>query len=1319
MTEAVMGDAAGQIVTFYSYKGGTGRTMAVANIAWILASRGKRVLTVDWDLESPGLHKFFRPFLDEAAIKDTPGIIEIVNEYAWAATDPQPRADDWHLDYAQVLRHAVSLSWDEPPVAGALFPGEGTLDFISAGRQNRDYSTAVTSMDWDNFYERLGGGRFLRAMRDDMKRNYDYVLIDSRTGVSDVADICTVEFPDTLVVCFTLNDQSIDGASAVARHISRRYSARNIRILPVPMRTENGEKEKLDVGRALARIKFDGFPDGSAADQVAQYWGSVEVPYQPFYAFEETLATFGDDPAATTSLLAAYERLTSVITNGAVTGMPALPDGVRLAYREEVTRRPLAPTSDVLLSYAPEDRMWADWIEAVLNRAGYRVVPQSTLATPAAGREPRDTQLRPGSRTVSVLSWPYMTSEEAKALWQAAAAADQLLTRPQLVPVKVSDTRLIAPFSERSPVDLVRASAEQATAALLRAFDRPVPPQLRGPQPDLPRFPGTVPPIWSVPSRNADFTGRGGTLEKVRDRLTGSGMAVVLAQALYGLGGVGKTQVALEYAHRFMADYDLVWWISAERLQEVSAALSELAGQLGLPVSENVAEAAAAALEALRRDSTRRWLLIYDNAEDPKDLEQFLPVLPANNGHVIITSRNQAWGHSAEPLEVDVFTREESVTHLLHHVDISETDAASVAAALGDLPLAIEQAGAWLEETGMPAAQYVAQLDGEGTRILALNPPADYPVSAVATWNLSIERLKQQSPAAERLLQLCACFSPGPIAMDLLYSDEMISSLLPFEPALTEKLILGQVIRDISRYALVKVDQSSRSLSIHRLVQAVIRDQMTADEVEKTCHEVHDVLAGARPRQGDTDDPENWPRYRLLWPHLVPSRAEECTEPTTRQLLIDWVRYLWKHGEFEDALGLGERLRERWIRDLGEDHQQTLFLQFHMANVLRSQGRLAEALELDSYVLDRQQETLGPRHLHVLMTAGGRAADLRGLGQYQQALDSDKETYERFKDMLGDDNPRTLAAANNLAVSYRMVGDCFTARQIDGETLTRRQGVLGADHPYTLYSMANLARDLREAGAFGESVDLLRSTYSRYQEVLGDELMDTLRTGKSLAVSLRKAGAHADARALTEQTYERYLRLYGPENLDRLACALNLACDCSATGDKLRAAVLAQEVMAACASSLGEDHPYTLVAANNLATYLRGTGQLDEARALAEQTLDGMRTRLGEDHPFTLSCSINLANCLGEDGDPEAAETLLREAISKLRATLGPLHPDTLVGEADLAITLREAGKQAEAGHIRDRLLEDLSRVLGEGHPNVGLLRTWERISRDLEPQPT
>ncbi len=1304
----------GQIITFYSYKGGTGRTMALANVAWILASNGKRVLAVDWDLESPGLHKFFHPFLDESTVSATEGVIEIVNDYATAALDPGPRNGNWHLEYARVERHAVSLEW--------AFPDGGKLDFLSAGRQNRDYSAAVCSLDWDNFYDRLGGGRFFRAMRDDMKEKYDYVLIDSRTGLSDVADICTIELPDVLAICFTLSDQSIEGAANVARQISGRYRDRNIRVLPVPMRIEDGEKEKLDIGRALARMKFEGFPAEMTPESAALYWASVEVPYKPFYAFEETLATFGDDPGLPASLLSSFERITDSVTAGEVTTMRPIAEDLRLQYKEAFARRLPALSTQVYLSYVPEDRMWADWIEAVLTRAGFRVMPRSTVTTSAKdnsdvrGSIQAERELQAAPRAIAVLSSAYLHSADARSIWKTLSVADAAGTHRQLVPVRVSDVRITEPFTDHLIVDLARMDAAQATAKLLWALDRPAQPSGgMATQAEEPRFPGTIPPVWNVPARNADFTGRGATLELLRDKLAGGGMAIVVAQALYGLGGVGKTQLALEYAHRFMADYDLVWWVPSERTEETSGALADLARKMGLKVGDNVGEAAEAALEELRRDTTPHWLLIFDNADDPKQLE---PYLPTGSGHVLITSRNQAWTHSAEPLEVDVFTMDESVAHLLRHVpELNKADAMRVAEALGHLPLAVEQASAWLEQTGMPARAYVEQLETQATSALTLNKPFDYPLPVVATWNLSFERLKERSPAAVRLLQLCAFFSAGPISMDLLYSDEMNESLLPFDETLSEKLMLGRVIRDISRFALVKVDQGSNSLQIHRLVQAVIRSQMSDDEQSEARHEVHKILAGARPRQGETDDPANWSTYDIIWPHLGPSEADRCDEPRTRQLLIDWVRYQWKHGEYESGLGLAKRLENRWTHQLGPDHQQTLHLQFQIANVLRSLGRFSEARDLDAYVLERQRAVLGADHPHALITANGLGADLRALGDFQEALSSDRQTYESFKEQFGDDYPRTLLAGHNLACSLRLVGDCFAARRLDEETLDRQRAVLGLDHPYTLLSAASLAHDMRAAGAFRESVSLLRDTWAKYREVLGDDMTDTLRAATSLAVSLRKAGEQSEAMNLAQDTYERYKRRYGSEPPDALSCALNLACDYAAANDMLRAMELVTGVKAAHHASLGDDHPNTMVAANNMACYLRCVGRLPEALALADDTLCRMQRKLGDRHPLTLSCAVNLANCRGDSGDLESAEGLERQTISLLRETLGRDHPDTLICEANLAVTLRQAGREKDAEELRARVIADFSRVLGSGHPDTAQLKDWQRINRDLEPQ--
>ncbi|WP_214108191.1 FxSxx-COOH system tetratricopeptide repeat protein [Acrocarpospora catenulata] len=1311
----------GHIVTFYSYKGGTGRTMSLANTAWILASAGKRVLVVDWDLESPGLHRFFQPFLDPEIVESTPGVIEILTDYAHDAVHPGVDFAALIERHAKVLASAVSIEWD-------YFPPGGGLDFISAGRQRREYSAQVSSYEWDDFYDKWHGGQFLDALRNDMKRNYDYVLIDSRTGLSDVSEICTVNLPDTLVVCFTLSNQSIEGASALAREIDDRYHNRGIRILPVPMRIEEGEKEKADIGRALARSRFGRFPTGMTEEAARRYWGSVEIPYRPFYAFEEILAPFGDAPGLTSSMLTACERLTGVISEGEVRALAPPSRGgravtaeeaekLRLRYRQHFLRRPVVPSTRVCVSYAPEDRLWAEWIQAVLRSAGLNVTMLSSGDIPGAAEENIGRIVQEVDRVIAVVSSSYLRARRSLQVLGAAAESDPSGARHLLIPVRVGEVSLISPLIDREPVDLRRMTPQQAVTALLRLFDRRPPAQGEEGRTAAPRFPGEAPAVWNVPTRNAVFTGRGILLENLRDQLVAGGSTVVLPQALYGLGGVGKTQVALEYAHRFMADYDLVWWIQAEQPGLVASALGELAAHLNIESPDNLLEPARVVRDALRRGLPySRWLLIFDNADAPQQIERYLP---GGSGHVIITSRNQSWSQTAAPLEVDVFSRAESLEHLTRRVKkLTAEDAVRIAEALGDLPIAIEQAGAWLGETGTTVEEYLSQLDGTLSGMLSMGTPANYPSPVAATWNVSFTALRRRSPASVRLLELLAFFAPEPVSLSLVRSDAMRRCLLPYDDALHERMVIGKVIQELGRFALAKVDQSGNFIEVHRLVQAVVRDQMSPELQEQTVHEVHNVLVDARPTEGDTDSPENGPRYDLIWPHLGPSRAGECDEAETRHLLIDRVRFLWQRGEYQAALELGQSLKVTWETKLGEDDRQTLQLQSQVANVLRSQGHYQQARELDKEVFDKQTKALGKNHPNTLMTAAGLAADMRALGELTEALEVERTTYDLWREGYGEDNPRTLGAANNLAVALRHVGEFHRALELDENTLQRRQAVIGHDHPFTLSSASNLARDLRELGDFRGSVRLLEENMAAHIRVLGAEHPSTMRAAKSLAAALRVAGEYARALELIKDTHNRLSRRAVAGSPDSLACTLELACTLATCQEPGQAGELSAGVMKEFAAVLGPDHPYTLAAANNLAIYRAACGDLAGAAELAADTLDRLRARMPDGHPFIAMCAINLGVVRMRQGHPESAEVLFAETAESLRGKLGPEHPDTLVCLSNLACAVQAAGRPGEAQDLRARLAAPSLRAFGEGHPDLQAIREGLLASRPLEPHP-
>jgi MinD-like ATPase involved in chromosome partitioning or flagellar assembly len=1313
----------GRIVTFYSYKGGTGRTMALANVAWILAGSGRRVLAVDWDLESPGLHRFFHPFLDLGVVADTPGVIDLIRSYQWHTRPQQSsRPPEWYRQHADVSGSTLPLDWE--------FPAGGALHFMGAGRQNQDYSATLASVNWDEFYEQYDGGQFFDALRATLKEEYDFVLIDSRTGLSDIAQICTLQLPDVLVALFTFSDQGIDGVAAVTHQVGVQYARRNIRILPVPTRVDDAEKEKADNSRAYARRRFAGLPQGMDEPERIRYWGEVEVPYRAFYAYEETLAVFGDRAdAGPGTVRAALERLARRVADDPAVAAPELAEADRLRVIGSFTRRAAAEPGGVVLCYAPENRMWADWLRALLERHGLDVLlydADSPAADPAAA-----AAAAAEGRVLAVLSPAFARSRAAMRFARQAADADPGRSRGRLCGVYVAETRALEVFADRSTANLTRLDERAASEAVLAALGiADAEPPGRTPALAL-RYPGSVPQVWNVAPRNPSFTGRNEMLESLRAQLAAKGSAVVLPVALHGLGGVGKTQVALEYAHRFQADYDLVWWIDAEVPAFIDESLARLAARLDLRVGTNLPDAAREVLELLRlgRAPYQRWLLIYDNANEPADLRSYIPSGP---GHVLITSRNQSWSSVAASLEVDVFTADESIEHLTKRLPSLQVEQAQqLAGRLGNLPLAVEVAGAWLAETGTPIADYLQDLEASSTSLLSYSVPVGYAKTIESTWQISLDRLAERNRAGLRLLELCAFMAPS-ISMDLVHGQQMAEALAPFDPTLRVSGMLGRVVQEISRLALAKIDVRHKEMQIHRLMQDFLRNRLTPKEQEERRHVVHRILAGARPQRGDVDDSANWPHYALIWPHLTPSRAASCVEDPVRSLLIDWVRFLRRRSQHALALDFGQRLATQWSQmladplgqglsaevDLAAWRRQLLFLRFHLGNVYRAQGEFGLAHALDEEVLAEQRAELGEDDLHTLMTAAGLAGDLRGLGRYREALEMDLVTYDRLKLLFGDDHERTLMAAGNLAVSHRLTGDSAAAFDLDEDTLAKRTQVLGERNTFTLQSQQALGRDYRDLGRYRQSLQEAQAAHRGYLEVLGPEFVETLRAANEVSASLRILGEHERAKALTEETMERFEADFEPDHPDALACQVNLAADLAATAELERALMVAQNAVDRYERQLGPGHPYTNMARVNYGTYLLRAERAEAAFQQLFPANERLLEQLGPLSPFVLGSGINLANAYAATGDARRAANLDRKLQRQLTERLGQNHPMTLICSINLALDLEATGRHEQAEALRRQTLTGLTEVLGEEHPSVIAARAGGRLDQELMPQP-
>lgn len=1272
----------GQIATFYSFKGGTGRTMALANVAWILAANGKRVLVADWDLESPGLHRFFKPFLDPGIVRGSAGIVNLIRDYEWEAARHQGPREDWIGEFARVQPIATSLDWSG-------FPAGGTLDFLSAGQQNSDYAATLGGMSWDKFYDNLGGGEFLDALRADMKRNYDYTLIDSRTGLSDVADICTIHLPDILVNCFTLSDQSIEGAAQVAETIRRKYYKRNIRLLPVPMRVDDAETDRVEAGRALAKRRMGTLPADMTDAERQQYWAAVEVPYRALYAYEETLATFGDPPGSPSTLLGAFERITSYLTEHRVTRLPVMEEEVRTKQKERFRRRSQSRDDELVLLYAPRDVVWAEWLESLLTSAGY------TLREPNA--------VGPGVPAITIISSPesaYLASGTTSGTPSANSSA-----------VYVTDMLPLAEFPSDRAVSLANADEDAAAQSVLR---------LIGHAPTRPasahrRFPGDDPiAFYSIPP-NINFTGRSESLRDLRAQLRTRGGAVVLQ----GIGGVGKTQVALEYVHRYRGAYDIVWWINSEPAQFVDMALADLATRLRMNIDANPVENARLMVQALSSGQpTDRWLIVLDNAEDYETIERLVPQGP---GHVIITARNTAWkDQRAHPIPIEVFERDESVAHLKRRLPaISDEEALRIGDALGHLPLAIAAAGAYLADSNAPITTYLQRIEDEqGTRERTL--------AVHTTWDISLDQLQDKSAAAYRMLQLCSLMA-SEIALDLIYSEEMAAELAEYDPMVATTSELPALVQHINRLALLKFDVTNRQIWVHRLLQDIVKERLQAEEnIDEARHRVHLILAALRPHGGEVDDPAHWPRYQMLWPHLLVSEATTCDDDKVRELLVDRVRYLWLAGDLSQGEELALQVAANWehvLDERGENapgsrllRQHLLSLRFNLANILRSQARFHEAYDLDQDLLAKQRELFAPNetHSHILMTAGSLAADMRGLGRFREALEMDTGTYAAWL-RFGEDNPRTLAAASNLACSHRLNGNFREARRLDEETFKRRRVALGLAHPLTLHSHSCLGRDYRDAGEYKTSVAMLTEVYQQISALRGPNLAEAFIAQANLAASLRSDGQAQKAMLLLEEAYQ-FLRLnLGQTSAEAQACRLSRSVNLLAVSKEEEAEHETSRLIEAYRDSLGGNHPHTLVCINNMAAIQRSLGNAEEATQLARAAAEQLAQTLGPDHPFTLAAQTNLAVCLADERSYEEARAICASTHDMLVASLGEEHPDTVRAEVNLALIDKAMGVEDSA---LDDAIARLSQKLGETHPTVKAVREGKYAQRVLDPHP-
>ncbi|MGN9755989.1 FxSxx-COOH system tetratricopeptide repeat protein [Streptomyces sp. SD31] len=839
----------------------------------------------------------------------------------------------------------------------------------------------------------------------------------------------------------------------------------------------------------------------------------------------------------------------------------------------------------------------------------------------------------------------------------------------------------------------------------------------------------TRPRVWgNLPPRNPNFTGRTALLELLDQRLR-EGTTTVLPEAIHGMGGVGKTQLAIEYAYRHQSEYDIVWWIPAERPGQIGQALVELAQRLGLVTTTEANIAGPAVREALREGRPySRWLLIFDNADNPEQVRHYFP--QGGNGTILVTSRNRRWGQVGGSLEVDVFTREESKELLRRSgPPLHDDEADALAEALGDLPLALEQAAAWRAETGMPASEYLRLFENKRMELLEVAPPPDYQLPVAAAWNVSLDHLETRSPAALRLLQLCSYFAPDPISRSI-FSGLGNSSIFPeLDAALNDPMKLARAIREVNRYSLARIDHRTNSIEMHRLVQLVLNNRMTSEEQSRMRHGAHTLMAAADPKS--PNDPASWPRYAELYSHVIAADAIKSDQPWVRQLVRNIAEYLYYWGDHEVSLDFSEQAWESWLTIFGEEDQQTLLMGQWLCFMYWVVGRFDDAGRLVTHLREVYERTAPAEgedtREDALDALQLEAAVRRVEGRFATGAELDKIAYERARRAFGEDDPTTLNIAHNLGVSLRLVGDFRQALELDQRTLALKLRLYGRDDRRTLITESGVAIDVRETGDYVGARSLHETVLAAYREVFGHENPATIGAMRQLSEACRKEGDHVRSLELATEAHAMFIRRYGETHPQSLASALTLSVALRQNGDLQAARTRGLKASEGYRQIYDPHHPHVLSADVDLAVTLRLLGKPEEAHRLDETALASLTDRLGAAHPLSLICAINLASDLAALDRHEDARRRGEDTLALCRVTFGDNHPTTLACAGNLAMDLVSVGAQAQGSALREDTVARMERVLdaprlraehGTPHPATVQFRDRERANCDIDPLP-
>lgn len=801
--------------------------------------------------------------------------------------------------------------------------------------------------------------------------------------------------------------------------------------------------------------------------------------------------------------------------------------------------------SDFFISYNEADRDWAEWIAWHLEAEGHESVLQAWDFRPGANFVlEMQRAAETSTRTIAVLSPDYLASQFTQPEWTAAFAKDPTGDKGILIPIRVRECEPKGLLPQIVFVDLFGLTESAAQLELTRGIGRSrtkplTEPSFPGRPSDSvnkPRYPGSLPRIWNIPhNRNLNFTGREDVLRKL-SALSNDNQASPPIQVVHGLGGVGKTQIAVEYAYRNMNEYEVVWWMRAEENSTLAADFAHLAVELNLP--EKDAQDQRVIVDAVRKwlGHNGDWLIVFDNAQSADDLRDYVP--QGGSGRALVTSRNPNWTGAASSFSLDVLTKDEAIAFILKRTG-QVSDADMLAEVLGYLPLALEQAGAYIEETGKSIAQYLQLFKKYQIELLGRgNVSTLYPATVRTTWQVSFQAAMAECPIVHGVLGLIGFLAPDKIPRSLLASIVEISTSPEDRSSL--ELHIDAAVASLRRYSLV--DVVNNEVSIHRLVLAICRDTFKS-LAQNLAAGVVGIINSVFPIE--SEDPRRWSETSALLPHALAAirYAEDLNQVTYKasELLNKIQFYFIGRGENRDAKVQLEHALRIVISIYGEDSTHVADMRTNLSVVCHYLGDDTTALEHIAKALRTNRRERGNSHpsigallntLGLIASAGGHAEealkryieakeiaekhfgsnDLRfaitldnigcvliELNRIDEALEHFKLAQKVVEDSRGPEHPQLINLFRHISNVYAIKGRFSKALTKARQALQMTLRYFDEKHPSVGTARLNLGIVLLSLSDFRSARKEITQAVDTLRESTGDNSSETLRAKKALS----------------------------------------------------------------------------------------------------------------------------------------------------------------------------------------------------------------------------